>query len=172
MAQRPLPAPVPATLHFDGAAEPTNPGPMGAGYVLRLEGGGKLTDAISFAHEGTSNVAEYQALVAGLRAAVEAGVDRLQVYGDSELVVRQMQGRYDVNSDHLQALYQEAQDLVTRLKAVDFEHVPREENEEADELAGDGAGRSHDQDPGPWEELREDLEGRTSSDQSRLGSFS
>lgn len=172
MLPEPLRTPVPATLHFDGAAKDTTGGPMGAGYVLEPDDGGRLTDAISFAHEGTNNVAEYQALLAGLRAAAEAGVDRLRVHGDSELVIRQMQGEYDVNSEHLRPLHEDARDLVTGFKAVTFEHVPREENEAADALAEEGAERSADQDLRPWDELREELEDRTGSDQSTLGSFS
>lgn len=163
--------PVPATLSFDGAAKDTTGGPIGAGYVLELDGGGHLSDSISFAYEGTNNVAEWEALLAGLRAAVEAGVDRLQVYGDSELVIRQMKGRYDVNEEHLQPLHDEAKELLRAFKAVDFEHVPREENERADELATEGAERSGDQDLEPWEERKQELESRTGSDQSTLGAF-
>lgn len=160
-----------ATLYFDGAAQDTTGGPIGAGIVLELDDGGTLTDAKSFAHEGTNNVAEWEALLAGLRAANEAGVDSLQVYGDSELVIRQMKGRYAVRKDHLQPLHEQAKELVTVFNAVEFEHLPREDNEQADELAEEAAQRSAGQELIPWEEHQLELESRTSSDQETLGSF-
>jgi ribonuclease HI len=90
----------------------------------------------------TNNVAEYHALIAGLEAAAEQGLQDLAVKLDSELLVRQMTGVYKVKSAHLKPLHDRAKALATRFASVRFEHVPRAMNRRADELCNqalDGA---------------------------------
>ena len=135
-------------MHFDGGARP-NPGPGGAGVVLR-QGGARADSAPMWSHsayvgaEVTNNVAEYTALVAGLEYCASLGwrdAD-LHIVGDSELVVKQMTGLYKTSNPALVALRAKAQLHIASLNAarvsVSFEHVPREDNAEADALATRG----------------------------------
>lgn len=86
------------------------------------------------ASDNTSNVAEYLALIAGLAAAVEGCIGCLHVMGDSRLVIRQMQGEWGCHSERLRPLYEKAWDLAREFDRIGFEWIPRERNEEADEL--------------------------------------
>jgi len=85
--------------------------------------------------DGTNNVAEYEAMVAGLAAALDLGVRQLVVRADSELVIRQVTGRYKVKSPGLFPLYQKVRALSGQFDRISFEHVPREQNKRADALA-------------------------------------
>jgi ribonuclease HI len=85
----------------------------------------------------TNNVAEYRALVEGLRQAAELGVDELEVVSDSELLVRQMKGEYKVKNETLRALHDEASELSLRLRKVRYTAVRREHNELADRLVNE-----------------------------------
>jgi probable phosphoglycerate mutase len=85
----------------------------------------------------TNNVAEYRALVEGLRKAVELGVDELEVVSDSQLVVEQMRGAYKVKNVKLRELWEEAQELADRLGRVRYTAVRREHNELADRLVNE-----------------------------------
>jgi ribonuclease HI len=82
-------------------------------------------------------VAEYQALIAGLKLARDHGVQRLRVYMDSELVVDQMNGLSAVRQPHLNELHQEATGLRALFKSIRISWVPREMNTEADQLVRD-----------------------------------
>jgi ribonuclease HI len=127
---------VKARLSTDGGAR-GNPGPAAYGYVLEAEDGTVLAahgEAIGVA---TNNVAEYRALVEGLRRAVEVGVAELEVVSDSELLVHQMRGEYKVKNDALRILWQEAQELAGRIGAVRYTAVRREHNELADRLVNE-----------------------------------
>jgi probable phosphoglycerate mutase len=90
----------------------------------------------------TNNVAEYRALIAGLHEAAARGARRVSVRADSELVVRQLQGRYRVKAAHLAPLHDWARKLIARFDEVTFQSVPRDQNSEADRLAREGAERS------------------------------
>ena len=83
----------------------------------------------------TNNVAEYRGLIAALSYLVEHGHLNALIYSDSQLLVRQMQGRYRVRHPHLVTLYREAKGLEARCERVTFEHVRRAENIEADRLS-------------------------------------
>ena len=85
----------------------------------------------------TNNVAEYRALVDGLRRAVEVGVDELEVVSDSELVVRQMRGEYRVKNETLRVLFLEATALAQQIRRVRYTAVRREANELADRLVNE-----------------------------------
>jgi ribonuclease HI len=85
----------------------------------------------------TNNVAEYRALVAGLEAALERGVTRLEVVSDSELLVKQMRGEYKVKNTALRALHDAAAELERELGEVTYTAVRREHNELADQLVNE-----------------------------------
>src|SRR5207247_8769812 len=133
---RPLSACVKAKLSTDGGAR-GNPGPAAYGYVLEAEDGTVLDARGETIGVATNNVAEYSGLVAGLRKAVEVGVDELEVVSDSELIVRQMTGEYKVKNEALRELKEEAEDLADRLPRVSFTSVRREHNELADKLVNE-----------------------------------
>lgn len=125
-----------ATLHTDGGAR-GNPGPAGIGIVLTDESGRMLCAAGRYLGEVTNNVAEYQALIAGLEAAQAAGVRHLTVHADSELVVKQMNGQYRVKNEGLKPLYARATQLSHGFESVKFVHVRRSQNSEADALCNE-----------------------------------
>jgi ribonuclease HI len=125
-----------AVLYTDGGAR-GNPGAAGIGFAVISEGGEELAAAGRYLGEATNNVAEYEALLAGLRAARSLGVDDLVVRADSELVVKQMRGEYRVKHPNLRPLFVAAQELVRAFPKIRFEHVRRADNTRADGLAND-----------------------------------
>lgn len=122
------------TLYTDGGSR-GNPGPAGIGIVLLRENGDVCCAGGRFLGECTNNVAEYRALIWGLKTAVNCGVTDLLVRADSELVVKQMRGEYRVKHPGLQPLFARAKDLARELASVRYEHVRREQNTHADEMA-------------------------------------
>jgi probable phosphoglycerate mutase len=129
--------------YIDGGSR-GNPGP--AGYGVRFEAPDgqpikELRDAIGIA---TNNVAEYRGLLAALQWALEHGYRRVQVRSDSQLLVRQMGGKYKVRHPGLQPLYERAQRLRAQFEDVRFEHVRRAENTHADRLANEAMDRAAD----------------------------
>lgn len=125
------------TLHFDGASR-GNPGPSGAG-VLLVVGGREVALAEPLPHIATSNVAEYHALILGLRLARRHGVTDLVVLGDSQLVIEQMKGAYRVKTPHLVPLRAEAARVAGKFAAITYQHVPRAQNALADRQSNLGA---------------------------------
>jgi ribonuclease HI len=127
---------VKARLFTDGGAR-GNPGPAAYAYVLETDDGTVLAAHGEAIGVTTNNVAEYRALVEGLHKAVELQVDELEVVSDSELVVHQMRGEWKIKKDTLRALWEEAQDLASRLGKVRYTAVRREHNELADRLVNE-----------------------------------
>ena len=125
-----------ARLSTDGGAR-GNPGPAASAYVLEAEDGTVLDARAEAIGVATNNVAEYRALVAGLRAALDRGVDELEVISDSELVVKQMRGEYRVKNAALRELSLEAARLARQIGDVRYTAVRREHNELADRLVND-----------------------------------
>lgn len=121
-------------VHVDGASR-GNPGEAGFGVHVSLPDGRPVAELYGHLGRATNNVAEYQALVHALRWALARGARRIEVFSDSELLVRQMGGRYRVKNPGLRPLHQEASDLLARFEHGRIRHVPREENREADALA-------------------------------------
>jgi ribonuclease HI len=127
---------VKARLSTDGGAR-GNPGPAAAAYVLEAEDGTVLDARGTAIGVATNNVAEYRALVDGLRRAVEVGVDELEVISDSELLVKQMRGEYRVKNETLRGHFLEASALANRIDRVTYTAVRREHNDLADRLVNE-----------------------------------
>lgn len=118
----------------DGAAR-GNPGPAGAGAVLFDAEGNVLERLGRSLGRQTNNVAEYQGLLLGVRRAAELGAEELEVVADSELMIRQLSGRYQVRNPALRRLHEEAVALLKGFRKVKLIHVPRAKNVEADEMS-------------------------------------
>jgi ribonuclease HI len=127
---------VKARLFTDGGAR-GNPGPAASAFVLEAEDGTVLEARGTAIGVATNNVAEYRALVDGLRRASELGVEELEVVSDSELIVKQMRGEYRVKNEALRLLHREASTLTDAIGRVDFTAVRREQNELADRLVNE-----------------------------------
>ncbi len=127
----------PAVLYVDGASF-GNPGPSGIGVVLTLDDQ-VLLDLSQDIGWGTNNQAEYRALIAGLNEAIQRDIRTLTVRSDSQLLVRQVTAEYKVKDRKLKVLMSEIEGLLSKFEKVRFEHVRRELNERADELAKAGA---------------------------------
>jgi ribonuclease HI len=127
---------VKATLWTDGGAR-GNPGPAAFAYVLEAWDGTVLDARGEAIGVATNNVAEYSALVAGLRRAAELGVTELDVRSDSELLVKQMRGEYRVKHKVLQGLFLDASRAAREVGRVSYTHVGREHNELADSLVNE-----------------------------------
>ncbi|HEY0096422.1 MAG TPA: ribonuclease HI family protein, partial [Archangium sp.] len=113
-----------------------NPGPSGAGAVLIEPGGQVVARLGKYLGTQTNNYAEYMGLLLGLKHARSLGVVKeLEVLADSELLIRQLQGRYQVKSPTLRPLYEEATALLEHFPRVKLTHVPREKNKAADEMS-------------------------------------
>jgi ribonuclease HI len=121
-------------LRCDGASR-GNPGPAGAGMVLFDPQGRLQVNKGRYLGETTNNVAEYQALLLGLEEARRLEVKKLRVLADSELMVKQLNGRYRVKAPHLIPLWRAAVNALKKFDAWAIAHVPREENHLADEAA-------------------------------------
>jgi ribonuclease HI len=120
--------------HIDGAAR-GNPGPAAYAVVMETAQGAPVAAFAKFLGETTNNVAEYQGLLAALDYALNHHLRRLNVVTDSELMARQVSGRYKVRSPGLRPLYEKAQAMIARLESFSIRHVRREHNREADRLA-------------------------------------
>ena len=121
------------TLFTDGGAR-GNPGPAGIGAVI-LDGSNKiLVELKEYIGEATNNVAEYRALIMALNKALELGGQNLKIKMDSELIVRQMQGRYKIKEPALKVLAGQVLSLTRQFNSVEFSHVARAQNKHADKL--------------------------------------
>lgn len=122
------------TLFTDGACS-GNPGPAGIGYVILGQDGAELQSQGESIGRATNNIAEYTALIRGLRACAALGAEAVEVVSDSELLVRQMTGVYRVKHPGLKPLWDEAQAAARAIGKVTYRHVLRHENARADGLA-------------------------------------
>jgi ribonuclease HI len=121
-------------IHTDGGAR-GNPGPAGAGVLISDEAGRPLYEAGYYLGHMTNNAAEYTGLLRALEVAVAAGATAVLVKSDSELLVRQINGEYRVKSANLKDLFNDVLDRLRRIGDWRVQHVYREANERADELA-------------------------------------
>ncbi|MGD0648962.1 MAG: ribonuclease HI family protein [Acidobacteriaceae bacterium] len=126
--------------HCDGGAR-GNPGPAGYGALLQDEHGAVLAELSEFLGNRTNNYAEYSGLLGCLQWALDHGHRRLRVVSDSELMVKQIQGKYKVNSPDLRPLWEEARRRIAQLDRFEISHALRHKNKAADQLANDAMDR-------------------------------
>ena len=122
-------------IFTDGVAEP-NPGPAAIGAAIKDEQGKLIASISQPIGRATNNQAEYRAIIAALVEAIRLGTDQVDIRSDSELVVKQINGRYRVKNAALKSLYQQVKQLQSQLKGFTITHIPRQQNREADRLAG------------------------------------
>ncbi len=122
------------TIYADGGAR-GNPGPAGSGAYLEDEDGQVVARVYKYIGETTNNVAEYSALIFGLKEAQRRTAESVLIRMDSQLVVRQILGEYRVKEPTLQKLHAQAKELLEGFRSFHIEHIPREQNQEADKLA-------------------------------------
>ena len=127
--------------HCDGGAR-GNPGPAGYGALLQDEAGAILAELSEFLGNRTNNYAEYSGLLGCLQWALDHGHRRLRVISDSELMVKQIQGKYKVNSPDLRPLWEEARHRIALLDRFEISHALRHKNKAADQLANDAMDRA------------------------------
>ena len=127
--------------HCDGGAR-GNPGPAGYGALLQDEAGVILAELSEFLGNRTNNYAEYSGLLGCLQWVLDHGHRRLRVISDSELMVKQIQGKYKVNSPDLRPLWEEARRRIAQLDRFEISHALRHKNKAADQLANDAMDRA------------------------------
>ena len=127
--------------HCDGGAR-GNPGPAGFGAVVQDSDGTVLAELSEFLGIQTNNVAEYSGLLAVLDYALAGGHRRLRVISDSELMVKQIQGKYQVRSPGLRPLYEQARQKIRQLDGFEIAHALRHKNKDADRLANEAMDRA------------------------------
>jgi ribonuclease HI len=121
-------------LYTDGASR-GNPGLAGAGAVLLDDQEEMVDHHYQYLGEMTNNMAEYQALIQGLEMVLGHPVKVLEIFLDSELIVKQIKGEYRVKDATLKGYFQEVQSLLQKLEGYTISHIPRGLNKEADRLA-------------------------------------
>ncbi|PKN76845.1 MAG: ribonuclease H [Deltaproteobacteria bacterium HGW-Deltaproteobacteria-10] len=121
-------------LYSDGACR-GNPGEGGAGAVIIDATGNVVWEGKEYLGHCTNNIAEYKALILGLRGALAHGYTKLDVYLDSELLARQINGAYRVKNENLKVLMQDVRSLLSSFESVEVKHVLRCHNAQADRLA-------------------------------------
>jgi len=132
-----------AILHTDGASR-GNPGPSAVAAVIYLPTGEELASVAMKIGRATNNVAEYRAVIEGMKLARKIGVGELTVRMDSELVMKQLTGAYRIRSADLEPLAREVAAEARHFAKCSYEHVKREENREADRLANEALDRIED----------------------------
>ena len=125
------------TAYFDGGSR-GNPGLAGYGVYIVDDDGTVLAELSGALGIATNNVAEYHGLIAALQWAADHDVTALHIKGDSLLLVEQMRGNYKVKNEGLKPLHLQARMLVMQIGNVKFDHVPREDNKDADRLSNVG----------------------------------
>ena len=125
------------TAFFDGGAR-QNPGPAGYGVFIVDDHDTVLAELHGSLGIATNNIAEYRGLIAALQWAVDNNVTEITIKGDSLLIIEQMRGNYKVKNEGLKPLHMQARMLVMQVGNVKFQHVPREQNKDADRLSNVG----------------------------------
>jgi ribonuclease HI len=124
------------TVNVDGGAR-GNPGPAAIGVVVRNDDGAVVEQVGETIGKATNNVAEYRALLRGLELASAHGADEVEVIGDSELVVRQIEGRYKVKHADMKELHAQAKAILAGFDTWSIRHVKRAQNADADQLVNE-----------------------------------
>ena len=120
-----------ATIKFDDGARP-NPGPSTIGYIVSTDD--STERGSHHIGEATNNQAEYHALIQALQTAQQMGCTDVVVRGDSQLVVKQVQGEWNVNDSELHSLRKRVMELTEEFDLFEIQHIPREGNEEVNRL--------------------------------------
>jgi len=123
-------------INTDGLSK-GNPGTAAIGATIKDERGKMLATISQRIGITTNNVAEYKALIAALQKAIKLKGTQVEIRADSELMIRQLKGRYKVKSEGLKPLYIEVTQLLVKFEGVTLKYIPRELNTEADKLAND-----------------------------------
>jgi ribonuclease HI len=121
-------------IHTDGAVR-GNPGPAAIGATLKDEKGNLIASISRRIGSTTNNQAEYQAIINALEKASSLGARHIELKSDSELVVKQINGKYKIKKAMLRPLYQKVIQLIGSLEGFKIAYIPREQNTEADNLA-------------------------------------
>jgi ribonuclease HI len=124
-------------MYFDGCSK-GNPGLSGAGAVIYKNGEEIWSNSYFVSDSATNNVAEYFGLIRGLKRAIKMNIRHLIVKGDSQLIIKQMTGQYQVKSESMIELYNIAKELETQFENISYEHVYRKYNKRADQLSNEG----------------------------------
>jgi ribonuclease HI len=124
------------TVNVDGGAR-GNPGPAAIGVVVRDAGGEVLEERGERIGRATNNVAEYRALLLGIELGAAHGATELELIGDSELIVRQVEGRYKVKDPTMRELHTKVKKALEDFDSWTIRHVRRESNAEADRLVNE-----------------------------------
>ena len=128
------------SAHCDGGAR-GNPGPAGYGALIQGPDGAVIAELSEFLGIRTNNYAEYSGLLGCLQYALDHGHRRLRMVSDSELMVKQIQGKYQVKSPDLKLLYDEAKRRIAKLDGFEISHALRHKNKDADRLANEAMDR-------------------------------
>ncbi len=128
-------------VNVDGASR-GNPGESGIGVAIFDKDSNLINEACDYLGVATNNIAEYKALILGIKLSAEYNAERILFKSDSELMVKQIKGEYRVKNPQLKLLFTEVQSLLKKLPNWKIMHVPREENKEADLLANKGVDMS------------------------------
>ena len=134
------------SAHCDGGAR-GNPGPAGYGALVQSADGSILAELSEFLGLRTNNFAEYSGLLGCLEFALQHGYRKLRVVSDSELMVKQIQGKYQVKSPDLKLLYDEAKRRIAQLDGFEISHALRHKNKDADRLANEAMDRGMNRSP-------------------------
>jgi ribonuclease HI len=124
------------TVNVDGGAR-GNPGPAAVGVVVRNGDGEVVEERAERIGQATNNVAEYRALLLGIELAAARGASTVDLVGDSELVVRQVEGRYKVKDPTMRKLHGEVKQALANFEGWTIRHVRREANADADRLVNE-----------------------------------
>jgi ribonuclease HI len=120
-------------LYTDGGAR-GNPGPAGIGIIILDGAKKKIKESFKYIGETTNNIAEYSALVQGLREALALNANEIVINLDSELIVKQLNGEYKVKDAGMKELFGKALDMLKRFGSFEIKHIARAKNKEADKL--------------------------------------
>ena len=124
-------------VNVDGASK-GNPGESGIGVAIFDKDSNLINETCDYIGVATNNIAEYRALILGVKLSIEYNAKRTLFKSDSELMVKQIKGEYRVKNMQLKLLFTEVKELLKKLSNWKIMHVPREENREADLLANKG----------------------------------
>jgi ribonuclease HI len=122
-------------IKTDGRSQ-GNPGPAAIGATIKDERSKLIASISQPIGRATNNQAEYRAIIAALEKAIGLGADQVDIRSDSELAVNQINGRYRLKNPALKSLYQQVKQLQSHFKGFTITHIPRQQNREADSLAG------------------------------------